>query len=404
MASKRENNLLPWRTHLRICRSSVLSHRMYLVYALRFPVLVIIVGSEGVWFRIAAVLLVASLPTGLMTAAALNGEQLRAFGLVAADQRRHRITLILITLVVCVISFGVAAVVIAFTGRFPWWCLGVAALLSLAALVLRAIPSGASGDDRDLSQSVPGRTLTATAVSSGLLVDAVRRQFLQVVKTFAVLVLVQMMVRILLPGIAGTVMSVLMMVVGMTAIATGAALSGTLTSVMVFGGSRKQWSRTVLREGSLLPLAGPLGVAVAMGMEKVFVDWLGWADPSLLVETDGISDVVFILLAGTASGVIVLLVTLVSALVDRVLPGWASIIALMIGAAAVVGLMYLVWPAAADGWDRDWWTLTGGLTVCVVGGIGLAPMLTRLVSRCSMREDRDMADWYGFRTQDAVRV
>lgn len=339
-----------------------------------------------------------------MTAAALNGEQLRAFGLVAADQRRHRITLILITLVVCVISFGVDAVVIAFTGRFPWWCLGVAALLSLAALVLRAIPSGASGDDRDLSQSVPGRTLTATAVSSGLLVDAVRRQFLQVVKTFAVLVLVQMMVRILLPGIAGTVMPVLMMVVGMTAIATGVALSGTLTSVMVFGGSRKHWSRTVLREGSLLPLAGPLGVAVAMGMEKVFVDWLGWADPSLLVETDGISDVVFILLAGTASGVIVLLVTLVSALVDRVLPGWASIIALMIGAAAVVGLMYLVWPAGADGWDRDWWTLTGGLTVCVVGGIGLAPMLTRLVSRCSMREDRDMADWYGFRTQDAVRV
>lgn len=45
MASKRENNLLPWRTHLRICRSSVLSHRMYLVYALLFPVLVIIVGE-----------------------------------------------------------------------------------------------------------------------------------------------------------------------------------------------------------------------------------------------------------------------------------------------------------------------------------------------------------------------
>lgn len=66
------------------------------------------------------------------------------------------------------------AVVIALTGRFPWRSLGVAALLSLAALVLRVIPSGASGDDRDLSQSVPGRTLTATAVSSGLLVDAVR--------------------------------------------------------------------------------------------------------------------------------------------------------------------------------------------------------------------------------------
>ena len=31
MTSMREKNLLPWRTHLRICRSSVLSHRMYLV-------------------------------------------------------------------------------------------------------------------------------------------------------------------------------------------------------------------------------------------------------------------------------------------------------------------------------------------------------------------------------------
>lgn len=81
--------------------------------------LVIIVGSEGVWFRIAAVFLVASLQTGLMTAAALTGEQLRAFGLMVADQRRHRITLILITLVVYVISFGVDAVVIALTGRFP---------------------------------------------------------------------------------------------------------------------------------------------------------------------------------------------------------------------------------------------------------------------------------------------
>lgn len=366
--------------------------------------LVIIVGSEGVWFRIAAVFLVASLQTGLMTAAALTGEQLRAFGLVVADQRRHRITLILITLVVCVISFGVDAVVIALTGRFPWWSLGVAALLSLAALVLRVIPSGASGDDRDLGQSVPGRTLTATAVSSGLLVDAVRRQFFRVVKTVAVLVLVQMMVRILLPGIAGTVMSALMMVVGMTVIATGAALSGTVTSVMVFGGSRKQWSRTVLRDGSLLPLVGLLGAAVAMGMEKVFVDWLGWADPSLLGQADGISDVVLILLAGTASGVIVLLVAMLSALVDRVLPGWASIIALMVGAAAVVGLMYLVWPAGADAWVRAWWALTGGLTVCVVGGIGLPPMLTQLVSRCSMRECNDMAAWYGFRTQDAVQA
>ncbi len=185
--------------------------------------------------------------------------------------------------------------------------------------------------------------------------DAVRRQFFRVVKTVAVLVLVQMMVRILLPGIAGTVMSALMMVVGMTDIATGAALSGTLASVMVFGGSRKQWSRTVLRDGSLLPLVGLLGAAVAMGMEKVFVDWLGWADPSLLGQADGISDVVFILLAGTASGVIVLLVAMLSALVDRVLPGWASIIALMVGAAAVVGLMYLVWPAGGtDG------TGTGG--------------------------------------------
>ncbi|WP_148263302.1 hypothetical protein [Corynebacterium variabile] len=361
-------------------------------------------GSEGVWFRIDAVFLVASLQTGLMTAAALTGEQLRAFGLVVADQRRHRITLILITLIVCVISFGVDAVVIFLSGRFPWWCLGVAALLSLAALVLRVIPSGASGDDRDLSQSVPGRTLTATAVSSGLLVDAVRRQFFRVVKTVAVLVLVQMMVRILLPGIAGTVMSTLVMVVGMTAIATGAALSGTLTSVMVFGGSRKQWSRTVLRDGSLLPLVGLLGAAVAMGMEKVFVDWLGWADPSLLGQADGISDVVFILLAGTASGVIMLLVAMLSALVDRVLPGWASIIALMVGAAAVVGLMYLVWPAGADAWVRGWWALTGGLTVCVVGGIGLAPMLTQLVSRCSLRKCNDMAAWYGFRTQDAVQA
>lgn len=179
---------------------------------------------------------------------------------------------------------------------------------------------------------MPGRTLTATAVSSGLLVDAVRRQFFRVVKTVAVLVLVQMMVRILLPGIAGTVMSALLMVVGMTAIATGAALSGTLTSVMVFGGSRTQWSRTVLRDGSPLPLVG------------------------------------------------------------------------LLGAAAVVGQMYLVWPAGADAWDRDWWALTGGLTVCVVGGIGLAPMLTQLVSRCSMRECNDMAAWYGFRTQDAVQA
>lgn len=234
--------------------------------------------------------------------------------------------------------------------------------------------------------------------------DAVRRQFFRVVKTVAVLVLVQMMVRILLPGIAGTVMSTLMMVVGMTAIATGAALSGTLTSVMVFGGSRKQWSRTVLRDGSLLPLVGLLGAAVAMGMEKVFVDWLGWADPSLLGQADGISDVVFILLAGTASGVIVLLVAMLSALVDRVLPGWASIIALMVGAAAVVGLMYLVWPAGADAWVRGWWPLTGGLTVCVVGGLGLAPMLTQLVSRCSLRKCNDMAAWYGFRTQDAVQA
>lgn len=31
MTSMRERNLLPWRTHLRICRSSVLLHRMYLV-------------------------------------------------------------------------------------------------------------------------------------------------------------------------------------------------------------------------------------------------------------------------------------------------------------------------------------------------------------------------------------
>ncbi|WP_312804023.1 hypothetical protein [Corynebacterium variabile] len=90
-----------------------------------------------------------------------------------------------------------------------------------------------------------------------------------------------------------------------------------------------------------------------MSMEKVFVDWLGWADPSLLGQADGISDLVLILLAGTASGVIMLRVAMLSALVDRVLPGWPSIIALMVGAAAVVGLMYLVWPAGADAWDRD---------------------------------------------------
>lgn len=76
----------------------------------------------------------------------------------------------------------------------------------------------------------------------------------------------------------------------------------------------------------------------------------------------------------------------------------------MVGAAAVVGLMYLVWPAGGDGWDRDWWPLTGGFTVCVVGGLGLAPMLTQLVSRCSRRECNDMAAWYGFRTQDAVQA
>lgn len=60
---------------------------------------------------------------------------------------------------------------------------------------------------------------------------------------------------------------------------------------------------------------------MAMSMEKVFVDWLGWADPSLRGQADGISDLVLILLAGTASGVIMLLVAMLSALVDRVLPG-----------------------------------------------------------------------------------
>ncbi len=398
--------VLPWRTHLRICRSTVLSHRMYLVYALVFQVLIIVMGSEGAWYRISAVVLLGLLPSGLMMTVALTGEQLRAFGFATADQRRHRITVILVTAVFCVVAFGVNAAANVLSGGLPWWCLGAGAVLALVLLVVRAIPTGASGDTPATPEKSPERcpgspVRRPPAAGSGgrqLVVVAVRRRWRPVLWALVALVVGQIVVRIGLPSAVDTVMPVLMIVVGMAAIITGQELSRILTTELVFSGSRKGWRQVVLRESAVVPVAGVVGAGAAVGLDRVFVGRLGWVDANPLSAIDEPSDAVPVLVAGAATGVIVVLVSIVAALVDKALPGWASIIAVMVGAASVVGLLYLVWSPGASGWGAGWSSLSGGVPVLVVGSLAVVPLAAWLVSRCSLRTDRDTTEWSGFGT------
>lgn len=327
MADRSQSTSLSWQTHLRICWSSVLSHRIYLIYTLLFPVLIIGLGggNSGFWYRLSAIVLLALLPTGLVTAAALTGEQLRAFGFVIADQRRHRITMILVTLTFCVLAFALYAVVNALSGGLPWWCLGVAALVSIIFLAVRAIPSGASGDDPALRPERPAHTQVN--------IHAVRRTWRPAVQSIAALVIGQMLVRMVFPDAAQTAMTVLMVIVGITAVIAGSEQADLLRTRLVFGGSRRAWARTVLREGTVLPVAGALGAVVAMVLEKVFVDGLGWADTSALVTVGSMADAGVIAIAGAATGVVVLLVGMASTVADVQLPGSASIPLVMVVAA-----------------------------------------------------------------------
>lgn len=412
-----QTGVLSCRSHLRICRRAVLAHRLYLVYALLFPVLVIILAGDGAVYRLSAVILLALLPTGLLVSTALTGEQLRAFGMVTADQRRHRRTMIGVTAVFCVIDFVVYSVVNAVTTSLgdglPWWCLGAAAVLAVVLLVVRAIPSGASGDTPVDGKELPGRGVlpgrgaaAATGTDAGtphgrrgLVPGAVRRTWRPVLWSICALVTVQMLVRLVVPGAASTAVTGLMLIVGITALAAGGEQAALFRTVLVFGGSRSAWIRTVLREGVVLPLVGAFGAVAAMVMERVFVTGPGWADASALVTVHSPRDAVLIVLAGAASGVVVFLVGTASALADVWIPGWASILLVMGGSAAVVGLLAAVWVPGTNDWLGQWWTLTGGFLVCVLGVGVVAPLLAWLTSRCSLRADRGMSTWLGIRTR-----
>lgn len=403
-----ETGCLPWRVHLRICRSSVLSHRMYLVYAVLFPVLIVVMASESAWYRVAVVVVFGLLPSGLVAKVTLTGEQLRAFGFTTADQRRHRITVILVTTAGCVVGFGVDAAAIALSGGLPWWGLGAGAVLALVLLAVRAIPSGASGDIPTDKGRAPGRSdirpVTASAGHRPLLVSAVRRRWRPVLWAVGVLVVGQIVVRAVLPGAAETAMTMVMLAIGMVAITVGQGLSEVFTTMLVFGCSRKVWMSVMLREAAVVPAVGMAGAAVAIGLDAELVGQLGWVRASPLLAIHAPMDVVLILIAGAASGVVVLMVSTASVLVLRVFPGWASLIAVAVGSASVVGLLFLVWSPGSEERRGPWLTWTGGPLVLVVGSLVVVPFLVWLTSRCSVRTDGDTATWLGLRTTKNVRA
>lgn len=355
---------LSWRSHLRICRQAVASHPRYLAFALVFPVLIIILAGSSTLTLISAVIVLALLPTGLVSTAALTGEQLRAFGMGTADQQRHRRMMVTVTAVFSVLAFGLYtaanAVTVALDDGLPWWCLGLAAAAAVVLLVVRAVPTGASDDTTVL------RPETATDTQVNML--TVRRTWRPVLWSISALVILQMVVRIVFPDAAQTAMSVLMLAVGVTAIGAGTEQTDLFRTVLVFGGSRRRWVRTVLREGAVLPLVGVVGAIVAVALEKVVVEGLGWADASALVTASSLKDATVIVIAGAATGEVVFLVGMASTLADVKLPGWASIILVMVEAAAVVGLLVAIWAPGADGWQGQWWTLSGGVLVLVLGG------------------------------------
>lgn len=401
---------LSWRSHLRICRGSVLSHRMYPVYALLFPVLVIVMGgSDGIVYRTSAMVLMALLPTGLLISTALTGEQLRAFGMVTVEQRRHRRMMIGVAAVFSVVAFGVYSAVngvsLAHGAGLPWWCLGCAAVLAAVLLLARAIPSGASGESLEFRQAVDEEapdSLSVTSVAgtaAGTAArSAVRRTWRPLLRSICALVVLQMVIRTVASGMADTAMTVLMLVVGMTTMAAGGELADQFRTMLVFGGSRSTWARGVLREGAVLPLAGAVGAVVAVALEKVVVEELGWADASPLVTARSLKDAAVIAIAGAATGVVIFLVGMVSTLADVQLPGWASVVLILLEAAAVVGLLVAVWAPGTDAWQGEWWTLSGGLLVCLVGGGVGVPLLAWLASRSSLRTDRKMSAWLGMKT------
>lgn len=403
--------VLPWRAHLRISLLALLSHRMYLICSLLFPLVVLGLDSDAgqVRYRVTAVVVMALFPTGAALNATLSTAELGAFGTGPTDQRRHVFAGAAVSVGLCAVSFAADAVVVALAAGPGWTDLAVAAVAAPVVVALRTMSRlrqvGRDGDAASGTAVSAGPTASAAGLSGAVTVSAdrgravlrsaVHREWRRVAWAGSFLAPVQMLARVVAPGAVETVMSIAMLAVGIVALTAGTSLSGLLNAVLVFGGRRRDWAVVVLRGALVVPVAGAAGAGVAVVLEALCTRLTGLAAPSPLVTVHGTGDVLLVLVAGAASGVVTVAVGLVSALADQALPVWAQVLGVMVTAAAVVGLLTLIWNPGTGGWTDAGRSAVGPVLVCVVGGAGLPVVFTALARRCSLRPGDGIRGWLG---------